>query len=348
MSGLLLDGLAVGYRAGRRGERAVLKGLVARALRGDLTALIGPNGVGKSTLLRTVAGLQPPLAGAVTLDGADLLGLAPAERALRLAVVLTERVDAGLLTARELVSLGRHPHTGAAGVLHATDIAVVDGAIGAVGAEHLAARRVGELSDGERQRVLVARALAQEPSVLLLDEPSAFLDVSARVGLLGLLRRLAREQDMCVVVSTHDLELALRLADHLWLVDRSGVLHTGTPESLVADGAVSAVFDTTGLAFNSVTGTFALEAGRAATVEVLAAEPHAALITRAFAREGWRRVRGEPSDAVVELDGDATFRVSTDAATETVTGWADLTAWARAHHPVDNDVEAVLEPSEQP
>ncbi|WP_232666210.1 ABC transporter ATP-binding protein [Pseudonocardia sp. TRM90224] len=347
MNGLLLDDLAVGYRAGRRGERAVLKGLVARARRGDLTALIGPNGAGKSTLLRTVAGLQPPLAGAVALDGADLLALAPAERALRLAVVLTERVDAGLLTARELVSLGRHPHTGATGVLHARDVAVVEGAIESVGAEHLAARRVGELSDGERQRVLVARALAQEPSVLLLDEPSAFLDVSARVGLLGLLRRLAREQGMCVVVSTHDLELALRLADHLWLVDRGGVLHTGTPESLVADGAVAAVFDTTGLAFNAVTGTFALEADRSSTVEVLATEPAAALITRAFAREGWRRVRGEPSDVVVEPAGDATFHLSTSGGTETVTGWSDLTAWARAHHPVDNDVVVVRERSQQ-
>ncbi|MFC4949925.1 ABC transporter ATP-binding protein [Pseudonocardia sp. GCM10023141] len=330
MSGLALVDLAVGYRQSRRSERAVLDGLVARARRGELTALVGPNGSGKSTLLRTLAGLQPALAGAVRLDGADLLAMPPPERALRLAVVLTERVDAGLLTARELVAIGRHPHTGPSGALRRADLDAVDAALLAVDAEHLAARRVAELSDGERQRVLTARALAQQPSVLLLDEPSAFLDVSSRVALLGLLRTLAREQDLCVVVSTHDLELVLRLADHVWLVDRTGGLRTGPPEQLVTDGAIAAVFDTDGLAFDPASGTFALRAAGAVTVLVRAPQPVAELVGRALARHGWRPVGAGPADAEIEQTGDG-FRVHHRGGSTTLAGWAELADWGRSN-----------------
>lgn len=257
VTGLAIAGLDVGYRARRR-TRTVLQGLCAKACRGALTALVGPNGVGKSTLLRTVAGLQPALAGRVWLDGADLLAIPAPQRARRLAVVLTARVEVGLLTARELVALGRYPHTGAAGILQPADVAAVADAIAAVGAVPLADRPVGELSDGERQRVLTARALAQQPDLLLLDEPSAFLDVSARVALLAMLRRLAHERGLCVVVSTHDLELVLRLADQLWLLDHEGVLHTGPPAHLIAEGEIGRVFDTDDLAFDAASGTFAV------------------------------------------------------------------------------------------
>nr|WP_219414132.1 ABC transporter ATP-binding protein [Pseudonocardia nigra] len=352
MRGLALHGLGVGYWAGRRRSRAVLTGLDAVARRGELTALVGPNGAGKSTLLRTLAGLQPPLGGAVRLDGEDLLALPAPRRARRLAVVLTERVEVGLLSARELVALGRHPHTGAGGMLGPADHAAVDAAIAAVGAGHLAQRRVAELSDGERQRVLTARALAQEPSVLLLDEPSAFLDVSARVALLGLLRRLADERGLCVVVSTHDLELALRLADHVWLLDRDGRLRAGPPEQLVGDGAVAEVFDTPALAFDPVSGTFVLRgAGRAATVRVRAPEPAAALLGRALTRAGWAVVGdGEPADAEVEQVGER-FVLRTAEATTEAAGWAELAEWARHHvrdaGPSATSPAAVISGSEQ-
>ncbi|MET0187925.1 MAG: ABC transporter ATP-binding protein [Pseudonocardia sediminis] len=257
---LVLDDLTVGHRRGRR-TRPVLDGLSARAGRGELTVLIGPNGSGKSTLLRTLAGLLPPLGGAALLDGADLLGLAPAQRARQVGVVLTDRPDGGLLTGRDVVALGRHPHTGATGVLRPEDHACVEEAIDAVGAAALAGRRLQELSDGERQRLLVARALAQRPSLLLLDEPSAFLDVSARVALLGLLRRLSREQDLCVLLSTHDLELALRLADRAWLLDGDGGFVADAPDVLAAGGAIGRAFDTEELAFDPGAGVFTLREG---------------------------------------------------------------------------------------
>jgi len=322
--GLRFTGLAVGYR-----RTSVHTGLTGRARRGELTVLVGPNGAGKSTLLRTLACLQPPIAGTVRLDGTDLAGIAPMERARRLAVVLTDRVDVGLLSGRELVAIGRHPHTGPSGRLGPRDLAVVDDAIAAVGAGHLVGRRVAELSDGERQRVLTARALAQEPGLLLLDEPSAFLDVAARVALLGMLRDLARERHMGVVVSTHDLELALRLADHVWLLDRTG-LRCGSPEELVVNGAVAAVFDTPALAFDPVSGTFTLADGSAGRPALVVAEqPHRALAARALARAGWRVVPTSPADAQIEHIGGDRFVVRHAGRITTVESWAALVAWAR-------------------
>ncbi|GEC26261.1 iron complex transport system ATP-binding protein [Pseudonocardia autotrophica] len=268
VSGLVLSGLTVGYRADgalRRGRAApVLSGIDAVAGRGELTVLLGPNGAGKSTLLRTLAGLQPALGGSAALDDGDLLALRAPARARRVGVVLTDRPDPGLLTGRDVVELGRLPHTGTGGVLGPADDAAVDTAIDAVRAGPLAGRPLARLSDGERQRMMVARALAQQPSLLLLDEPSAFLDVAARVALLGLLRRLAREQGLCVLLSTHDLELALRLADRAWLLDGAGGIVTGTPDELAASGAVGAAFDTDELVFDAGSGTFRLRSGAGA------------------------------------------------------------------------------------
>lgn len=269
VTGLELTGLTVGHRRHRATGGAVLAGVDAVAGRGELTVLLGRNGAGKSTLLRTLAGLQPALAGAARLDDEDLLALPAAQRARRVGVVLTDRPDPGLLTGRDVVELGRLPHTGPDGLLGPGDEAAVGDALAAVRAEPLAGRRVSELSDGERQRLMVARALAQagtgaSASLLLLDEPSAFLDVAARVALLGLLRRLARERGLCVVLSTHDLEPALRLADAVWLIDGDGDhgdVVTGTPDALAARGAIGAAFDTPELVFDPASGAFHLRAG---------------------------------------------------------------------------------------
>ena len=251
MSGLRLDALTVGHR-----RTPILRGLNLHAAAGELTALLGPNGAGKSTLLRTVAGLLPVLAGSVHLDGTDLAALDARGRARRVAVVLTERVEAGLLTARELVALGRHPHTGSRGTLRPGDDAAVDDALDAVRAGAFARRRVDRLSDGERQRVLVARALAQEPDLLLLDEPTAFLDAPSRVAVTGLLHRLARERGIVVVLCTHDVELALRTADRAWLLGRAGGVREGPPADLVADGSIGRAFDGDELRFDPGLGTF--------------------------------------------------------------------------------------------
>lgn len=315
--GLTTRGLAVGYRTrpvrGRGAGRAVLSGLELDARAGELTVLLGPNGAGKSTLLRTLCGLLPPLDGRIRIGGADLARQPPAALARRLAVVLTDRVDPGLLSVRELAGLGRHPHTGFTGRLTAADHAAVEWSLKAVGAGHLADRPAAELSDGERQRVLTARALAQEPEVVLLDEPTAFLDVPSRVALTVLLRDLARDKGLTVVVSTHDLELALRVADAVWLVDRDSRVHTGAPEDLIRSGAVAAAFDADHLAFDPVSGSFGLRRTARAVVAVDAPPDVLPLLERALAREGL--AVADPGDPA------ATTRVSCDGADRlTLTG----------------------------
>ncbi|MBT2511373.1 ABC transporter ATP-binding protein [Streptomyces sp. ISL-98] len=313
--GLSTDGLTVGYRTraafGRGTRRAVLEGLNLEARAGELTVLLGPNGAGKSTLLRTLCGLLPPLAGGVRIGGRPIAEESPAALARRLAVVLTDRVDAGLLSARELVALGRHPHTGFTGRLTPADHNAVQWALKAVAAAHLAHRPAVELSDGERQRVLTARALAQEPDVILLDEPTAFLDVPSRVALTVLLRDLARDKGLTVVVSTHDLELALRVADTVWLVDRSSHVHTGAPEDLISAGAVAAAFDADHLAFDPLSGSFGLRRAARATVALDAPSGLRPLLERALAREGLDVRHATTSHAAqvsADDDGNLTLR----------------------------------------
>ncbi|GEE01332.1 hypothetical protein nbrc107696_17780 [Gordonia spumicola] len=250
MTGLELHRLTVGYR-GRRG-RTVASDLSAVAETGRLTSLIGPNGAGKSTLLRTVCGLQPPLSGTATLaDGTDVSSMKAAELARRVAVVTTDTVEPGRLTAREVAALGRTPYLSPTGRLSDVDRRRTDDALAAVRAKHLADRQFHDLSDGERQRVLAARALAQEPELLVLDEPTSHLDAPSRVEFLDLLATLAREQGIAVLMSSHELELVMRLSDEVWLLRTDGTMITGTPGELADDGSVSAAFDRGRLRFDA-------------------------------------------------------------------------------------------------
>lgn len=203
--------------------------------------------------------MQRPLNGQVHLSGADLHDLKPRDLARRLSLVLTERVDVGALSARALVALGRYPHTDWTGRLTPADEAIVTETLAAVGATPLAARLVLELSDGEPEKVLIARALAQEPHLLLLDEPTAFLDLPRRVEVMSLLHRLARETGRAILLSTRDLDLALRSADQLWLLPPGGPLRAGIPEELVLEGAFPAPFPSEEVSFDPYTGHFKLQ-----------------------------------------------------------------------------------------
>lgn len=237
--------LTTGYRSGRH-TRVVHRKLNLTLERGKLTALLGPNGAGKSTLLRTLAGLQPPLEGEVWIEGKTLRSFSAMELARKLAVVLTERVEVGYMTAYALAALGRYPYTPWDGRLSAEDEVIVQEAMRAARCESLASRMVGELSDGERQRVMIARALAQQTPIIFLDEPTAFLDLPRRVEIMHLLRDLAHQTGRALLVSTHDLELALRLADTLWLVGNGGMFTGGAPAALLRRGEVLRVFATEG------------------------------------------------------------------------------------------------------
>jgi iron complex transport system ATP-binding protein len=294
--GLAFRELAIGYRS-RRGTTHVAAGLSAVARPGELTVLLGPNGCGKSTLIRTMCGLQPALAGQVLLDGTPLADVAANRLARSVAVVLTDRVEPGLLSARELTALGRIPYLGFTGRLTPNDHRIVDRSLGAVDAQHLAARPAADLSDGERQRVLTARALAQQPEVLVLDEPTAFLDVPSRTGLVEMLRGLARDQRLTIVMSTHDLELALRVADRVWLLGRDGGLADATPEELILAGQIGAEFDSDTLRFDAISGTFVVRGSEGRNARIDAPDALRAALQRILAREGW--TVGEPAELVV-------------------------------------------------
>jgi iron complex transport system ATP-binding protein len=283
---LCTHGLVVGYE-GRRSRREVLRDLNLSVRPGELVCLLGPNGVGKSTLLRTIGKMQPALGGRIELGGIDLDGLSAIELARRLGVVLTERPVVGSLTARRVVELGRYPHSGWFGHMGARDLAAVSWALDAVGARPLADRDLSQLSDGERQRVMIARALVQEPVLLLLDEPAAFLDLPSRVELMGLLRRLARGGGLAIVLSTHDLELALRTADTVWLVMPDGRMRSGVPEDLVLAGDIAAAFESRHIRFHAQERTFRLVNTPRGRAVVHGTGLHAALATAVLEREGY-------------------------------------------------------------
>jgi iron complex transport system ATP-binding protein len=236
---------------------------------GDFVALIGPNGAGKSTLLRTLVGLQAPLRGDASLCGKDIRRLTVEERSKRAACVFTDRYDSGYFTVFDIVAFGRYPYTGAHNRLGPRDLDAVNGAIAAVGLGPLARHRFTRLSDGERQKTLVARAIAQDCPVLVLDEPTAFLDAPARVEVFHIARALARSSGKAVVLSTHDIDDALRYADRLWLMDKEHSFKAGAPEDLVISGAIGRAFDGESFRFDAVSGAFrSIETGMPYAIEL--------------------------------------------------------------------------------
>lgn len=284
---LVTEGLAVGYLQPRRAPLIISERLSVALQSGELVCLLGPNGAGKSTLIRTLAGMQRPLAGRVLLQDVPVHEMSPKALARRLSVVLTERVDVGALDAGALVALGRYPYTDWSGRLAAEDERIVDWAMETVGAVQLAKRRVNELSDGERQKVMIARALAQEPAVMILDEPTAFLDLPRRVDIMGTLRRLARQSGQSILLSTHDLDLALRSADTIWLLAQGGKFETGAPEDLVLNGAFQAAFEVDGIEFDSYSGSFRLQHQWCGEIALRGNGIHALWTARALEREGF-------------------------------------------------------------
>jgi iron complex transport system ATP-binding protein len=218
-----------------------------------LICLLGPNGSGKSTLLRTLAGLQPVLGGTIHIAGTTKG--TPAELARKISLVLTDRVR-GNLTVHSLVALGRYPYSGWLGVLDESDNAAIEWAIEATGIGALRDRKVYSLSDGESQKIMLARALAQDTPILMLDEPTAHLDLPSRIRLMRLLHQLARQTRKGVLLSTHELDLALQIADEVWLLQSGGPLHKGSPEDLVLDGVFEAAFAKEDIVFDKEAGSF--------------------------------------------------------------------------------------------
>lgn len=321
--------LTVGYRSRGR-TRAVLSGINLAAEPGELICLLGVNGIGKSTLMRTLARAQPALAGSVAIRGKDIAAMSQYELARHVGVVLTERIAIGAMPAFRLVELGRYPHVGWLGLLSDADREIVDEAIAAVGARHLAHRDINELSDGERQRIMIARALAQRPSVLLLDEPAAFLDVSARVETIATLRRLAREQAIAVILSSHDLELSLRTADTIWLIDGDGRLRIGAPEDLIADGSIAGAFSSPNIAFSPAERSFKIRSRACGKAFISGPAAGIGLARTVLEREGFEPApMPDGARLLVAIDEEG-WNARTPDARGRGTTFAELARFARA------------------
>ena len=238
-------------------SRTLITDASAHFQRGEMVALLGRNGTGKSTLLRAIAGLGATQGGDIYIMGEELHSLSATQRAERIAFVNTERVDVDALTVRELVSIGRSPYTNWMGRLTAEDRRVVEEAIEKVGIKGLATRRVDTLSDGECQRAMIARALAQQTPIILLDEPTSFLDLPNRYELCQLLSDLAHKENKCILFSTHELDIALSLADSIALVDTPNLVHLPTPK-MITSGNIERLFNSDAVCFDATSGAIRL------------------------------------------------------------------------------------------
>ncbi|MFH5831834.1 ABC transporter ATP-binding protein [Halalkalibaculum sp. DA384] len=311
--------LSIGYKGKNR--PAVVAGELNLFLKkGELVGLLGPNGSGKSTLIRTLARMQRPLNGRILLEGSDLASLPMKEVAKKVSTVLTDRIRIGNLTVYNLIAFGRSPYTGMMGKLREEDREIVHWAIEATGLQRFVERDILKLSDGERQKVMIARALAQDTPVILLDEPTAHLDLPNRVEIIRLLRKLARDTGKAILMSTHELDLALKASDQVWLMDRETDIRCGTPEDLVLNGSFEEVFQQESFDFDRKTGSFKIHQNCGRQITLSGDEVSKYWTTRALEREGFivQEVDTEGKVQALNKDGELIWKVGNAPALSSV------------------------------
>jgi iron complex transport system ATP-binding protein len=250
-----LNGASIGYKGKANSMKVVKSGISVYALKGELVALIGGNGVGKSTLLRTIAGFQPSAGGEVLIRGEQVNAYREKELALIMSFVSTEIIRVPNLSVFDLVSLGRYPYTNWFGKLLDEDRLIVEEAIKSVGLQGYENRMVNYISDGERQKAMIARTLAQDTDVIVLDEPTAFLDLSNKYEIVHILHQLASEKGKTILFSTHDLTTAITESDRIWLMLDESV-EQGSPEDLILNGNFESLFHNDHLYFDPEKGDF--------------------------------------------------------------------------------------------
>lgn len=295
--------LSTGYQ-GKKGTTVITRDVNASLYDGELTCLLGPNGAGKSTLLKTLTAFLPPVKGEIFIEGKSLADYTDAELAKEIGVVLTERLAVDNMTVDELVGMGRSPYTGFWGRMTDDDHRIVNESIDLVGIGSLRGRMVQTLSDGERQKVMIAKALAQQTPVIFLDEPTAFLDYPSKVEMMQLLQRLAREQSKTVFLSTHDLELALQIADKVWLIDKQHGVSIGTPEDLALKGDMSRYFHCEGVTFDIESGLFKINHKMHKSVRLAGKGAEYNMVKKALARHGIDVADDEGAPVIIEASAD--------------------------------------------
>lgn len=236
---LFTEGLSVGY------ESPVVSDIDLSFAPGTITVLAGPNGAGKTTFLRTLSKSQKSLSGKIVIDGTDIEKLSGSELSKRLSIMTTERVRPSLMTVYEVVSVGRYPYTGSFGVLSEKDKGTVDEAMELTGILELSEKDFSCLSDGQKQRALLSRAICQEPQILILDEPSSYLDITGKLKIMSVIKSLAKEKKVCVIMSLHELELACAVADKVISISDGKKLSCGAPDEIFSPGGMEKLYHVT-------------------------------------------------------------------------------------------------------
>ena len=293
--------LSIGYGKGST-LTEVMSQLDLKLLPGQLVCFMGPNGVGKSTLIRTIIGAQKALSGQVFIDGKTLDALNVAEIAQNISVVLTDKINAGNLTAYELITMGRYPYLGWSVNLSDHDLEVIENSITLTNIHPLIHKKVYELSDGQMQKVMIARALCQDTPIMILDEPTAHLDLNNRVEVINLLSDLAKRTNKAILMATHELDLALQSADRIWLAGPQQPIIDGFPEDLVLNGKIDEVFGLKG--FDLKTGRLEKQMGKGEVV--LNGTGHEYLWTKnALERYGYAIV--EKADVEIDIISESSI-----------------------------------------
>jgi iron complex transport system ATP-binding protein len=295
-----LEKLSVGYRK-RNNDHCILKDLNASLFHGELVCLVGENGIGKSTLLRSISGVQPPLSGEILINNKRLQEFTTLELAKTISLVLTDRIYAGNLSVREIVSLGRHPYTNWLGHLSKEDHLKIDWALEITGTLYLEDQLISELSDGQYQKTLIARALAQDSDIIILDEPTAHLDLTNKITILKLLKDLAANTGKSILMATHELELSLQIADYIWMALNRDEMVTGTPEDLVFNGSFNKMISHETIHFDDAHGRFIIKNKANKFCQLIGEKAARYLTKNALQRKGWTVTNREDTDISIEI-----------------------------------------------
>ncbi len=257
----------IGYHPNKKDEKIIMSNLSLDLNKGELVCLLGKNGVGKSTLIRSFAGIQPILKGSISIQNKSLKNITPKQLSQKLSIVLTEKNFPNHTSVFDIVALGRFPHTNWLGKLNTNDHQIIENAIEICGLNSFKKKFINELSDGEKQKTMIARALAQDTVIMILDEPTAHLDLQNKMEIMELLRKLAHQKKKAILISTHDFDMALNTADKIWLMTK-GTVFVGCPEDLIINGYFGEIFNTDNLVFNDNTGQFTLKTTKKAAVKL--------------------------------------------------------------------------------
>lgn len=280
-----INSLTIGYKT-KSGTKIVAGNITTKLFSGELTCLLGANGVGKSTLLKTLSSFIPKIGGRISILGKEIEAYTEQSIATKIGVVLTEKCEVHNMSVRELVSMGRTPYTGFWGNLGKEDEEIINRSIKDVKIEHLSEKNVDSLSDGERQKAMLAKSLAQDTPVIFLDEPTAFLDYSSKVEIMQLLLCLSREKSKTIFISTHDMELALQIADKIWLMDKKHGIITGTPEDLSLNGHFNRFLSKKEIKFDMETGLYRLSTIFHSKIKLVGEGQKLLMIKKALQRNG--------------------------------------------------------------